>query len=154
MSELSIGAVARATGLPASTLRYYEKAGLLPAPPRKSRQRRYDDRVFARIDIVRLALDAGFTIRETRNFLSGFSRETPPSARWRELAARKLAEIDAQMQRQQRMKRLLEQSFHCNCPRLEDCESWLTERRRRSGAPVGASRRPGRRDGRKTECAS
>src|SRR5215469_11462904 len=94
MRELSIGNVAQATGLSASALRYYEKAGLLPAPPRRSRQRRYDESVFGRIELIRLALDAGFTIRETRTFLSGFAADTPPAARWRALAVRKLPELE------------------------------------------------------------
>ncbi len=65
MRELSIGQVAREAGLSASALRYYEKAGLLPAPPRRSRQRRYSEAVFGRIYLIRLALEAGFTIGET-----------------------------------------------------------------------------------------
>ena len=94
MRELSIGKVAQAAGMSASALRYYEKAGLLPAPPRRSRQRRYDESVFGRIELIRVALDAGFTIRETRTFLSGFPADTPPAARWRALAARKLPELE------------------------------------------------------------
>src|SRR2546430_10148516 len=82
MKELSIGEVARQAGLAASALRYYERAGLLPAPPRRSRQRRYTEAVFGRISLIRLALEAGFTIGETRLFLSGFSEQTPPAARW------------------------------------------------------------------------
>ncbi|HET9330488.1 MAG TPA: MerR family DNA-binding transcriptional regulator [Steroidobacteraceae bacterium] len=48
--ELSIGEVARASGLRPSALRYYERAGLLPAPPRRSRQRRYGAEIFGRIE--------------------------------------------------------------------------------------------------------
>src|SRR5438045_7212802 len=76
MRELSIGEVAREAGMPASTLRYYEKAGLLPAPPRRSGQRCYSEAVFGRINLIRLALEAGFTIGETRVFLSGFSERS------------------------------------------------------------------------------
>lgn len=131
MRELSIGEVARAAGLSASALRYYEKAGLLPAPPRRSRQRRYDEEVFGRIELIRLALDAGFTIRETRVFLSGFAPDTPPAARWRVLAARKLPELEQAIERAQRMKLLLESSFRCSCPQLENCERFFSAARRR-----------------------
>jgi MerR family redox-sensitive transcriptional activator SoxR len=131
MRELSIGQVAREAGLSTSALRYYEKAGLLPAPPRRSRQRRYNEAVFGRIYLIRLALEAGFTIGETRLFLSGFSEQTPPAARWRALAARKLKEVDALMDRAQRMKLLLETSFQCRCPRLEDCEKFLRAAKRK-----------------------
>ena len=131
MRELSIGKVARAAGLAASALRYYEKAGLLPPPPRSSRQRRYDESIFGRIELIRLALDAGFTIRETRTFLSGFAADTPPAARWRALAARKLQELDQAIERAQRMKLLLESNFRCRCLQLADCERFLSAARRR-----------------------
>src|SRR5256886_12049664 len=121
MKELSIGEVAREAGLSASALRYYERAGLLPAPPRRSRQRRYTEAVFGRISLIRLTLEAGFTIGETRLFLSGFSERTPPAARWRALAARKLEEVDALMDRARRMKSLLETGFSCRFPGLWDC---------------------------------
>ncbi|HET9390940.1 MAG TPA: MerR family DNA-binding transcriptional regulator [Steroidobacteraceae bacterium] len=129
MRYLSIGAVARECGIAPSAIRFYEKEGLLPAPGRQSGQRRYDEGVFARLEIIGLALDAGFTVGETRMFLSGFSRDTPPAARWRALAARKLEEVNALMQRAQQMKSLLESSFHCHCPSLQDCETFLRERR-------------------------
>jgi MerR family redox-sensitive transcriptional activator SoxR len=134
MRELSIGEVAREAGVPASTLRYYEKAGLLPAPPRRSGRRCYTEAVLGRIRLVRLALEAGFTIGETRVFLTGFSEQTPPAARWRTLAARKLQEVNALMDRAQRMKSLLETGFQCRCLRLEDCEKFLRSGRRAGGS--------------------
>src|SRR5215469_16271484 len=121
-SGLPIGEVARAADLAPSAIRYYEKAGLLPKPGRQSGQRRYGAETAARLRIIQLARDAGFTITETRTFLSGFSSATTPAARWRALAGRKLAELEAQSQRIERMKALLESSFHCGCLRIEDCE--------------------------------
>jgi MerR family redox-sensitive transcriptional activator SoxR len=117
-----IGEVARTAGLAPSAIRYYEKAGLLPKPGRQSGRRRYGAETAARLRIIQLARDAGFTIAETRTFLSGFSPATPPAARWRALAERKLAELETQSQRIERMRRLLESSFHCGCLRIEDCE--------------------------------
>lgn len=122
MSALPIGEVARRAGLAPSAIRYYEKAGLLPKPGRQSGQRRYGAETAARLRIIQLARDAGFTIAETRTFLSGFSHATTPAARWRSLAERKLAELDFQLQRIARMKALLESSFRCGCLRIEDCE--------------------------------
>ena len=136
MRELSIGQVARETGLNPSALRYYEKAGLLTAPPRRSRQRRYDEDVLGRIQLIRVALAAGFTIRETRVLLSGFSANVPPAERWRVLAARKLVEVNALIEQAQRMKSLLENSFHCRCPSLSDCERYLRDHRGVTGSQV------------------
>ncbi len=124
-SAMPIGELARAAGLAPSAIRYYEKAGLLPRPGRQSGQRRYGVESAARLRIIQLARDAGFTVAETRTFLSGSSLATPPAARWRALAERKLAELDAQSQRIARMRLLLESSFRCGCLRIEDCERAL-----------------------------
>ena len=123
MRGLSIGDVARKTGLATSALRYYEKAGLLPAPGRASKQRRYDPEILGRIKVVQTALAAGFTIAETRKFLSGFPLGTRPSARWQALAARKRAELDSLIARATAMKTLLDSEFQCGCRSFADCEA-------------------------------
>lgn len=137
MPGMPIGQVARLAGLNASSIRYYELAGLLPPPARQSGQRRYGPETCARLRIIRVAREAGFSIEETRTFLSGFSPATPPAARWRALAQRKLAEIEVQSARLERMKGLLNSSFHCGCLSIEDCERALlaagAARKRRAG---------------------
>lgn len=125
MPGMSIGEVAKRAGLATSAIRYYEKSGLIPAPHRRSRQRRYDPEVLGRIAFIRLARDAGFTIRETRMLISGFAPNTRPSTRWRALAEKKLVELDAQMARTRAMQVLLREGFRCGCPKLEDCERAL-----------------------------
>lgn len=122
MTGLTIGEVARQAGVATSALRYYEKAGLLPAPARVSKRRQYDQQILGRIRIILLARDAGFTVSETRTFLSGFPLGGTPAARWRAMAKQKLAELDALITRVTDMKSILEASFHCECHRLEDCE--------------------------------
>ena len=121
MPSMSIGEVARICGLAPSAIRYYEKAGLLPRAVRVSRQRRYDAQMIGRLRLLQMAREAGFTIAETRTFVSGFSATTPPAVRWRSLAKRKLAEIATRIGQLQRMKTLLESSFHCHCLSIEDC---------------------------------
>jgi MerR family redox-sensitive transcriptional activator SoxR len=128
MRGLSIGEVAREARLATSAIRYYERAGLLPKPPRMSGQRRYGREVLARLALIRVALEAGFTIAETRTFLTGFSVATKPSARWRSLASRKLVEVDAGIERARRMKQLLETAFRCECPTIEECERKIAAR--------------------------
>jgi MerR family redox-sensitive transcriptional activator SoxR len=127
---LLIGEVARRCGLSTSALRYYERAGLLPPPARVSKRRAYEPRVLGRIRIILLARHAGFTVKETRTFLSGYSAGTTPAERWRALAAKKLIELDAQMSRLTEMKSILNDNFRCRCTRLEDCEKGMTPPRR------------------------
>jgi MerR family redox-sensitive transcriptional activator SoxR len=132
MTGLTIGVVARRAGVAASALRYYEKAGLLPPPPRASKRRLYDQQILGRIRIIMLARAAGFTVQETRTFLSGFPLGATPAARWQSMAKQKLVELDALMQRVAEMKALLEASFQCECRRLEDCERWIAAKQPRS----------------------
>jgi MerR family redox-sensitive transcriptional activator SoxR len=129
MPGLTIGEVARQVGVAASALRYYEKAGLLPAPARSSKRRQYDRQMLGRIRIILLARDAGFTVSETRTFLSGFPLGATPAARWRAMATQKLAELDALIARVTDMKSILEASFHCECRRLEDCERLIAAKK-------------------------
>jgi MerR family transcriptional regulator, redox-sensitive transcriptional activator SoxR len=122
---LLIGEIARRAGLSTSALRYYERAGLLPPPARISKRRIYDSKVLGRIRIILLALDAGFTVKETKTFLSGYPLTTTPAERWRALAAKKLTELDAQITRLAQMKSILNDSFQCRCMRIEDCERYM-----------------------------
>jgi MerR family transcriptional regulator, redox-sensitive transcriptional activator SoxR len=121
MEQLSIGEVARRTGLRPSALRYYEDVGILPPPRRVNGRRRYDSDVLTQVAVVRMAQEAGFTIEEVRTLLTGFPEGTSASARWRALAHRKLVEVDALIARAQAMRRVLEESLECGCLTLEAC---------------------------------
>ena len=125
MESMSIGEVARSAGVRPSALRYYEGVGLLPPPERANGRRRYDGEllreVLDRLEVVRLAQQAGFTISEIRTLLDGFSEDTPPSERWRLLAQDKLPEVEVLLERALGMKDLLERGLRCECLRLEEC---------------------------------
>jgi DNA-binding transcriptional MerR regulator len=123
---LLIGEVARRTGVSTSALRYYERAGLLPPPARVSMRRVYESKILGRVRIILLARDAGFTVKETKTFLSGYPMNITPAERWRALAERKRVELDAQMARLTEMKSILNDNFRCRCQSLDDCEKGLS----------------------------
>src|SRR5690349_11986056 len=79
---LSIGEVARRSGLRTSAIRYYEEAGLLPDPPRANGRRQYDAGVLPRLALIAAAQGMGFTIAEIRTLFHGFEPEMPASHRW------------------------------------------------------------------------
>jgi MerR family redox-sensitive transcriptional activator SoxR len=117
----TIGQVVAQSGVPASTIRYYEQIGLLPAPERFNGRRRYEEGIAQKLDVIRLAQQAGFTIAEIQSLLHDFPEDAPPSARWQRLARRKLEALEEQMRNLQSMKALLEQTLQCQCETLEDC---------------------------------
>ena len=122
---MRIGEVARRSGLAPSAIRYYESLGLLPKPSYDGGKRRYDPRVLEWLSLIALAREAGFTMAEIKGLVTGFTPGTRPAARWRELATRKLAQIDEMVARADRMRDLLRVALDCGCFRLEDCSALL-----------------------------
>ena len=121
MTELTISEVARQAGIRASAIRYYESVGLLPPPQRVGGQRRYSAEILRRLAFIQAAQSVGFSVAEMQTLLQELEEDAPLSTRWQSLAQRKLAEVDALIQRAQSMKRMLEKGLHCNCPDLEEC---------------------------------
>jgi MerR family transcriptional regulator, mercuric resistance operon regulatory protein len=67
---LSIGTLSRRTGVHIETVRYYEKIGLLPPPPRtEGGHRLYSDDQLKRLTFIRRSRELGFTLDEIRNLL-------------------------------------------------------------------------------------
>jgi len=66
MRSLDIGDVARHSGLPASTLRYYEEKGLIASTGRRGLRRQYDREVLQRLALIALGREAGFSLDEIR----------------------------------------------------------------------------------------
>lgn len=121
MKAFSIGDVARRTGIRPSALRFYEEAGILPAPARVSGRRCYEPEAIRRIEVLRFAQQAGFTLEEIKTLFHGFGAGTPLSARWHSLTRTKLVELDVLAKRIQRMRRALQIGLKCGCVRIEDC---------------------------------
>lgn len=121
MASLTIGEVSRLAGVRPSALRYYEAVGVLPAAARQHGQRRYDDAILARLAVVRLAQAVGFSVAEMRALVAGFDESGVDAERWRELAGRKLSDIEALIARAEEMKDILEASLQCGCLTLDSC---------------------------------
>ena len=121
MDELTIGEVARRTGLRTSALRYYEEAGVLPPPKRLNGRRLYGEEAVRVVEVLRFAQRAGFTLDEIRTLFHGFGADTPLNERWDSLAKAKVAELDALIERAARMKQAILAGLGCGCVRVEDC---------------------------------
>jgi DNA-binding transcriptional MerR regulator len=118
MSSLSIGAVAARAGRAPSAIRYYESIGLLPPPERESGRRRYPPETVRALAVIETAQDAGLSLDEIRLLLHA---QTDVSEQLRAIAARKLPELDAQIERAQNVRRWLAAAAECRCPDLDDC---------------------------------
>ncbi len=105
---LTIGQVARAASVHIETLRYYERRGLVPKPPRSpSLYRKYPDETVPRVQFVKHAQDLGFSLREIRELLS---MRASPKARCADVKRRaetKIDEIESKIRALNAMRRAL-----------------------------------------------
>jgi MerR family redox-sensitive transcriptional activator SoxR len=118
-STMRIGEVARRAGVNVSLVRYYDRIGLLPPAERVSGQRRYDDSALRRLAVIDVAQRAGLSLEEIKELLD--HGNDPMSDRLRDLAERRLPEIDALIDRAQRVRTWLETATGCGCQRIDQC---------------------------------
>jgi DNA-binding transcriptional MerR regulator len=92
---VSIGILARKTGVKVPTIRYYESIGLLAPPPRtRSNRRLYDRDAAKRLRFIRHARELGFEVDAIRQLLQLADRPEQPCERVDAIALRQVADID------------------------------------------------------------
>lgn len=129
---LKIGEVAERGGVNLQTIRYYEREGLLPEPPRlESGYRMFPENTVRRVRFIKRAQDLGFTLAEIKELLSLRVDHDRNRVEVRTLATAKVADIDQKIRTLKRMKRVLsdltERCSGCGpsseCPILESIDS-------------------------------
>lgn len=113
--RVTIGELARRTGVATSALRYWEELGLLPAPARVSGHRRYPPSTARQVGMILLLRDVGFTLREIKTFMG------PGGAGRRELHERKLAELDRRIAQARTARTAIAHGLACPYEDIEDC---------------------------------
>ena len=120
---MNIGEVSRRLGLPASTIRYYEKEGLISHQPRVSGRRKFNDQALVELQFVQLAQAAGFTIAETKSLLENHGRDPSPIGLWMPFVEQKQASIKQRIKDLQQMDRILDKLTRCECSTIKQCVS-------------------------------
>lgn len=119
---LTIGALARQSGVHLETIRYYERIGLLPAPPRAtSGYRRYEGATVARLRFIRRGRELGFGIDAIRTLLQLADHPELPCAAADQLARAHLAEVDARIADLQAMRGVLAEITCCDSVSAAHC---------------------------------
>ena len=113
---MNIGQLARQTGVPIDTVRYYERQQLLPAARRSpAGYRIFDQDAVRRLRFIRRAKTLGFTLDEIAGLLSLSSRRDQDMSDVRSAAAARLADVDQRLRELQRMRGALAQLIDA-CP--------------------------------------
>src|SRR3954465_14088918 len=105
---LTIGKVARRAGVATSTVRFYERRGLLTADARRSGQRRYRVETLRRLVFIGMLQDAGLALDDIAGILDAAS-----VVEWKAIAARRLAVLDEQIARLQQAREYLAGALLC-----------------------------------------
>lgn len=108
IADLAIGELADRAGVPTSTIRYYERRGLLPADERRSGQRRYTERSLRRLVFIGMLQDAGLSLDDIAGIL-GADRVHE----WKEIAAARLVVLEAEIEQLERARSYLRGALMC-----------------------------------------
>jgi MerR family redox-sensitive transcriptional activator SoxR len=119
---LTIGEVARRSGVATSALRYYEERGLITSVRAGSGHRRYGRPVLRRIAFVVFAQRVGLTLEEIAAELAKLPPDRAPNRRdWARLSGTWTARIDARIAELERLKAGLTECIGCGCLSLARC---------------------------------
>ncbi len=141
---MDIAEVARRSGLPASTLRYYEEKGLIASVGRQGLRRTFAPRVLDQLALVALGRAAGFSLEE---IAAMFTPEGNPRID-RAMLAAKADELDATVRRLKAMSDGLRHAAVCPAKSHAECPSFqrlLKAAASGALAPREAKRRVGRK---------
>jgi MerR family copper efflux transcriptional regulator len=116
MATLTIGSAARAADVNVETIRFYERKGLIPQPPKpRDGYRLYAPDTVERIRFIRKAQEIGFSLREIEELLSLRAHPETDCAEVRARAAAKIVEVDRKIAELKRVRAAL-QKVSASCP--------------------------------------
>lgn len=126
-AQLTIGRLSARAAVNIETVRYYERIGLVPSPPRtEGGHRLYGEAHVKKLIFVRRARELGFTLEEIRALLRLADERPPSCARARSLATKHLTDVREKIADLRRMERVLTQTVSLceegdrpECPLLE-----------------------------------
>jgi MerR family transcriptional regulator, redox-sensitive transcriptional activator SoxR len=119
---LTVGEVARRSGVAVSTLHFYEAKGLIRSWRTNGNQRRYAREVLRRVAIIRVAQRTGMELEAIRKALKALPRERTPNADdWKKLSASWKDELSGRIDRLTRLRDQLDGCIGCGCLSMEAC---------------------------------
>lgn len=145
MTPLTIGRAARAAGVNVETIRFYERRGLIPQPPKpRDEYRLCAPETVQRLRFIRKAQEIGFSLRDIDELLSLRAHPETDCADVRERAAAKIADVDRKIAELSRVRAALQQVV-ASCPgrgALSACtilEALQSSEPQRPNSPAGES---------------
>ncbi|CDL87496.1 redox-sensitive transcriptional activator SoxR [Xenorhabdus cabanillasii] len=119
---LTIGEVAKRSGVAISTLHFYESKGLIKSSRNQGNQRRFPAIVLRYIAIIKVAQSTGIPLKEIKKILSQF----PPNSKltteqWRMLSSQWRDMLDQRITKLTQLRNNLDSCIGCGCLSLTEC---------------------------------
>ncbi|MNJ08168.1 Redox-sensitive transcriptional activator SoxR [compost metagenome] len=122
LRSLSVGEVARRSGVAVSTLHFYESKGLIASTRSAGNQRRYPALVLRSIAIIKVAQRTGIPLEEIKSALGRYPPNSKLSAaQWREMSSAWRDSLNARIRTLEALRDSLDDCIGCGCLSLEDC---------------------------------
>lgn len=120
--EYTISKLSKESGVNLETIRYYEKIGLLPKPPRTaSGYRRYDESAIKRLRFIRRGRELGFSINEIKTLLELADHPEQTCSEADKLARMHLTEVETKIKDLIAMRNVLTELVACQSNTAEHC---------------------------------
>ncbi len=119
----TIGRLAKRAGIPSSTIRYYERIGLIEPESRSTgNYRLYSQTSLEKLRFIRAAQAVGFTLDDTRALLADETGEPPPCGSVQKRIEARLSDIEQRLKQLRHVRRVLKAA-------LEQCSAQLPSER-------------------------
>lgn len=120
--HLSVGELAKRSGVSVSTLHFYERKGLIESSRNAGNQRRYAREVLRRVSFIRVAQRVGIPLKQIGNALASLPRNYAPSqSDWKKLSTDWREDIDLRILQLQKLRNTLDDCIGCGCLSIERC---------------------------------
>jgi len=122
LQRLSVGEISRRSGVPVSTLHFYESRGLIHSERNAGNQRRYPRHILRQLAVIRVAQSIGLSLSEIREQLETLPRDAPPTTQdWQRLSAAWSDELERRINRMTALREKLTNCIGCGCLSVDDC---------------------------------
>lgn len=119
---LSIGEIARRSGLAPSALRHYEAVGLIAAHRTQGNRRRYERATLRRIAVIRAGQRVGLTLEQIRHSFRGLDpHRAPTRSQWQRISEQWQPLLEQRIQHLQQVQSSLAECVGCGCLSMRQC---------------------------------
>ncbi len=119
---LSVGEISKRSGIPVSTLHFYETKGLIFSERNAGNQRRYPRHILRQLAVIRVAQSLGISLGDIRDHIASLPHQGPPTAAdWESMSTAWARDLEQRIAKLVALKEKLTACIGCGCLSVEEC---------------------------------